>query len=69
MKVRWKVLDKKVIAVAREGEVEDWAAYIGAVKGDNHEKEWQHVAAYGSKLSQEVAELLFPDFTHLRWRP
>lgn len=62
------VLDMRVIAVAVEGEVRDWSAYIGAVRGDNHENEWQEVARKGTKLPKEVAELLFPDFKNLTWR-
>lgn len=67
-KLRWKPLAKDVIVVAVEGAVGDWAAYIGAVKGDNHEYEWMKVRDHGAKLRKEVAEVLFPDFKHLRWR-
>lgn len=67
-KIRYLALDRCVIAVAVEGEVQDWAAYIGAVLGNRHRDEWQRVAERGSKLSKEVAEILFPDFKHLKWR-
>lgn len=67
-KVSWKPLAFDVIVVAVEGAVGDWAAYIGAVPGDNHEHEWMKVRDRGSKLRKEVAEVLFPDFKKLRWR-
>lgn len=66
--VSYIALDMQVIAVAVEGGVGDWAAYIGAVKGDNHEREWEDVGRHGTKLPQGVAELLFPSFKHLIWR-
>jgi len=68
MRVRCRALDKCVLAVAKEGAAQDWAAYIGAVPGINHEREWHTVVSEGSKLPQEVAELLFPDFKDLTWR-
>lgn len=68
----YRALDCRVLAVAVKGNVDDWAAYIGAVAGENHEEEWKNVAAHGTKLSQEVAELLFPNWeksnSGLRWR-
>ena len=68
-RTRYTVLDIKVLAVAMEGGNHDWAAYIGAVPGWSHANEWRLVYENGSKLRQEVAELLFPDFTDLKWRP
>ena len=38
-----------------------WTAYVDAVRGENHDYEWQLVAASGDKLPQKVAEVLFPD--------
>jgi len=67
-KIRWIALDTEVIAVAVEGSVKDWAAYIGAVKGNNHDEEWLGVYENGSKLPQKVAEALFLDFAHLIYR-
>ena len=67
-KTRWMALDSRVIAVAVEGGIGDWAAYIGAVEGKNHNEEWEEVARRGTKLPREVAERLFPDFKHLIWR-
>jgi hypothetical protein len=67
-KVEWRALDRRVLAVAVEGLANDWAAYIGAVPGRNHSREWRKVAETGTKLPRAVAEVLFPDFKDLRWR-
>ena len=69
-RVRYEPLDRCVLAVAVEGEVKDWSAYVGAVKGDNHEREFQEVAERGTKLPYSVARVLFPDFDRdFTWRP
>jgi len=57
-----------VLIVAVEGAVEDWSAYIGAVPGKNHDKEWHLVKEDGSKLPRKVAEYYFPSWKELRWR-
>jgi hypothetical protein len=68
-KTQWVALDQKVIAVAVEGEVGDWTAYIGAVEGKNHYEEWRQVAKHGSTLPRKVAEAIFPDFAEqFTWR-
>jgi hypothetical protein len=68
-KTRYIALSRKVIAVAIEGEVKDWAAYIDGVPGDNHFLEAKEVARTGTKLPQKVAEILFPDFaSEFSWR-
>ena len=63
-------LDMRVIAVAVANiPPGDWACYIGACPGNNHEKEWEEIRHHGSKLPREVAELLFPRFANTyRWR-
>ena len=43
----------------------EWRVYIGAVAGKNHNDEWQNVAKNGSKLSEEMARLLFSCFAHI----
>jgi hypothetical protein len=66
----WRVLDTRVIAVASQGgRGDDWAAYIGAVKGDNHAEEWKDVLDHGTKLPREVAEAIFPHWAkNYTWR-
>ena len=60
-----RALDKNVLAVAvlhedELNELFDWAVYIGAVKGVNHNNEYIKVAMDGSKVNKEMAVLLFP---------
>jgi len=65
----WKALDRRVLVVASVNEIlGDWTVYIGAVPGIDHEKEWQEVAQYGTKLPKEVGEILFPGLKALKWR-
>ena len=68
-KISYKALDSHVLAVAVEGGIKDWAAYIGAVKGNNFDNEFHEVAENGTKLYRKIAELLFPDFAkEFTWR-
>lgn len=67
-KAVYRALDTKVLAVAVEGVVGDWSAYIGAVAGRDHDREAKGVMEYGTKLPKAVAEILFPDLKRLRWR-
>ena len=44
-----------------------WSVYVGAVPGENHEREWQEVAKHGDKQREAVAEaivtsLFYPSF-------
>jgi len=50
--------------VAVEGEVEDWACYVGKASDG-----FDEVKRYGDKISEKHARLLFPEFRKLRWRP
>lgn len=61
-------LARKVLAVAVKGDVDDWAAYIDCVSGENHRIEAEKVAKHGTKLPENIGRLLFPRFKHLRWR-
>lgn len=68
-RTEWKALDARVLVVAVEGSVKDWAAYIGSVPGHNHANEWKLVASEGSKLSYALAKFLFPKFDEaFTWR-
>jgi len=67
-RTKYIVLDSKVLVVAVEGSIGDWAAYIGAVPGYNFDEEWQRVAENGTKLPKSIAEILFPLFKDLKWR-
>lgn len=62
-------LAKRVLAVAVIGSVGDWAAYIDAVPGTNHDYEKYVVAREGEKLPYEIAILLFPQVARdYKWR-
>lgn len=61
-------LDMHVLAVAVAGDIGDWAAYVDAVEGENHDIEWQEVAKKGSKLSRKIASAIFPQFDPDRYR-
>lgn len=67
---RIRALSRNVLAVAVINErVGDWAAYIDAVKGNNHTVEAQEVAGNGAKLSHDLARVLFPyENETYRWR-
>ena len=67
-RMRYTILGKNVIAVAKEGGNNDWAAYIDTVPGISHELEAEHVMTNGDKLQQKVARILFPEFRDLAWR-
>jgi len=68
-RMAWKALDSRVLVVAIEGAVGDWAAYIGAINSQGrHEDALQEVAGTGTKIPQGLAEYLFPKWKELRWR-
>ena len=70
VRIEYKALDHKVLAVALEGSAKDWTAYIGAVAGESHRLEMEEVRRHGSKLPFYIASFLFPDFArHFTWRP
>lgn len=60
--------DVLAVAVAHP-DVGDWAVYIGSVPGIDHEGEKNLVATTGSKCSEAMASLLFPNFAEkYKWR-
>jgi hypothetical protein len=63
-------LDKRVIAVAIvNDEIKDWAAYIDAVPGVSHDREKDEVGRTGTKLSYQLAKVLFPGVAReYKWR-
>ena len=65
----WNSNDHAVVIVAVEGGDNDWAAYIGASDCTEYEEDAvRDVACNGSKLSREMATLLFPHITGLAYR-
>ena len=51
-----------VLVVARTRIECAWAAYCDAVPGENHDRECQAVLDQGSKLGENIARALFPQF-------
>lgn len=69
MRKDYIALDSKVLAVAVEGSIGDWMAYIGAVAGENYMHEAEEVPKRGTKLPLKIAEYLFPYFAkRFKWR-
>lgn len=66
--IKYVALSPTVLAVATIGEVNDWSAYIDSVEGQNHEKEYTKVAKEGSKLTREIAEVIFPEIKDMNYR-
>lgn len=68
-KIQYKALSRRVLVVAVMGEVDDWAAYIDAVQGRSHIKEYKRVAEVGTKIPYWMAKTLFPNFDRkFKWR-
>ena len=55
-------LDRRVLAVCKTRCEGTWAAYIGAVEGQNHDREQKDVLREGTKLPKAVAVSIFGDF-------
>ncbi len=75
-KYKVRVLGSKVLCVASISNYEefdgqqqrDWAAYIGAVIGWNHDEEWEEVADLGDKLTEEIAIAIWPSLKDIPYR-
>lgn len=55
-------LSMVVVAVARTRIEGAWGAYIDAVPGYDHDAEQDKVLSNGTKLREDVARVLFPEF-------
>ena len=65
----YTALGRRVLCIAVKGDMNDWAAYIGAVKGEDHVKEAQVVADVGTKIPYWMAQKLFPSMDSMYvWR-
>ena len=58
----YKALDRTVLVVAVKRIPGEWCAYIKGVPGENHKSELEMVKKWGSKLSESVALVIFPQF-------
>jgi len=65
-------LSRCVMAVASyDEEVGDWAAYVDAIPGHDHDEEWKAILDHGMKLPKRIAEVIFPTLAEdekLKWR-
>ena len=64
-RIESRLLAKDVMAVAKQGVVGDWAAYIGAADSETNAMQ---IASLGEKLPRTVAEAIFPSWKSLEWR-
>ena len=60
--VRRVALHMNVLVVAHTRIEGAWCAYCRPVPGYNHDQEWEGVLNDGTKLSENYARALFPDF-------
>ena len=58
-------LSTEVLAVARTIIEGAWAAYIGAVSGLSTQQDQQHVLDFGTKMWEDSAKAIFPQFKEL----
>ena len=65
-----RALASKVLVIAViNDDIKDWAAFIDAVPGMDHEQEKIEVARVGNKLPFEIAKLIFPQIaSEFQWR-
>ncbi len=64
----WRALDRNVVAVAIPEPPHGpycWKAFIGAVAGESHDREWTEVRDRGTRLDAELARVIFPRFAKL----
>lgn len=57
--IRYVALSQYVLAVATTRYGDGWAAYVDAVPGDLHSREYQRVLDQGQKLDESVARAIF----------
>lgn len=67
--IRLHALAMRVLTVAKTRIEGSWAAYIDSVPGECHEGEAEDVLRHGDKLPENVARILFPEFTDLPYEP
>lgn len=63
--VKYRSLDRRIIVVATTRIEGSWSAYIGAVDGLCHDKEYFEVLKNGAKLDENIARSIFFEFTDI----
>ena len=64
-----RALACRVLVVATTRVEFAWCAYCDAVPGINHDSEADAVLDHGSKLSEKLARVLFPQFEEIPYAP
>ena len=67
--IRYRALAPEVLIVARTRVECAWAAYCAAVPGRHHRRELAAVLAYGTKVDEPIARVLFPEFDQVPYAP
>ena len=65
--IRHHALSSRVLVVAHTRVEGAWCAYCDAVPGQDHRAEREAVLHHGAKLDEDVARVLFPEFTEVRY--
>ena len=58
-------LSRRVLVVANTRIEGRWKAYIDAVPGEDHDKEWQDVRRHGGTVPHEIARVMFLAFADI----
>ena len=69
----WRALAQHVIACASlilhdDGSVFEYAVYIDAVPGHDHNQEYIPVSKVGDKVGKKIAEAIFPELKGNKYR-
>ena len=64
-----RALSSQVLVVAKTRIEGAWSAYCDAVPGISHEREQERVLLHGTKIPEEVARVLFPEFEDVPYNP
>ena len=64
-KIKLHGLAMRVLAVATTRIEGTWKAYIDAVPGMDHDKEYEQVLRHGDQLGEDIAKALFPGFADI----
>jgi hypothetical protein len=65
--VQVTALASKVLAVAATRIEGTWKAYVDAVPGMDHDKEWEEVLRQGCPLMEDWARGIFPRFKDMKY--
>ena len=67
--IRVRALATQVLCVAQTRIEGAWAAYCDSVPGINHDHEYAQVLKFGSKLPEDIARVIWPEFKDIPYAP